>query len=56
MSASTEPIFVAGNTKSLVKPVDDFNAPLKAAVEREEAKHLQENSYNYVERRINANE
>ena len=55
----TEPIFVPAGTTSLVQPVDVvFNAPFKAAVEREATKHLQENlSMNsYMEGRINASE
>ena len=31
-----------------------FNAPFKAAVEREATKHLQENLSSYMEERINA--
>ena len=47
----TEPIFVPAGTTSLVQPVDFvFNAPFKAAVEREAAKHLQENLNSYIER------
>ena len=49
----TEPIFVPAGTKSLVQPVDVFNAPFKAAVEREAAK---ENLNSYMEGRVNASE
>ena len=53
----TEPIFVPAGTTSLVQPVNVvFNAPFKAAVEREATKHLQENLNSYVEGRINASE
>ena len=42
---------------SIVQPVDVvFNAPFKAAVERETTKHLQENLDSYVQGRINASE
>ena len=52
----TEPVFVPAGT-SIVQPVDVvFNAPFKAAVEREATKHLQENLNSYVEGRINASE
>ena len=53
----TEPVFVSTCTTSIVQPVDVvFNAPFKAAVEREATKHLQENLNSYVEGRINASE
>ena len=53
----TEPVFVPAGTTSLVQPVDAvFNVPFKAAVEREAAKHLQENLNSYVEGGINASE
>jgi hypothetical protein len=53
----TEPVFVPAGTTSLIQPVDVvFNAPFKAAVEREATKHLQENLNSYVEGRINASE
>ena len=45
-----EPIFIPASTASLVQPVDiAFNPPCIAAVEREAAKHLQENLGSYVE-------
>ena len=53
----TEPVFIPAGTTSLVQPMDVvFNAPFKAAVEREATKHLQENLNSYVEGRINASE
>ena len=53
----TEPIFVSASTTSLVQPVNVvFNAPFKAAMEREAAEHLQENFNSYVEGRVNASE
>ena len=53
----TEPVSVPAGTTSLVQPVDvAFNAPFKAAVKREAAKHLQENLNSYMEGRINASE
>lgn len=54
---NTYPVYVPGGTTSIVQPVDIvFNAPFKAAVEREATKHLQENLDCYVQGRINASE
>ena len=41
---NTYPVYVPPGTTSIVQPVDVvFNAPFKAAVERQATKHLQEN-------------
>ena len=54
---NTEPVFVPAGTTSLVQPVDVvFNAPFKAAVERQATMHLQENLDSYVQGKINASE
>ena len=54
---NTYPVYVPAGTTSIVQPVDVvFNAPFKAAVERQATKHLQENLDSYVQGTINASE
>ena len=54
---STETVVVPAGTTSLVQPVDVvFNAPFKAAVEKQATMHLQENLDSYVKGKINASE
>ena len=54
---NTEPVLVPACTTSLIQPIDVvFNAPFKAAVEKQATVHLQENLDSYVTGKINASE
>ena len=54
---NTETVLVPAGTTGLIQPIDVvFNAPFKAAVERQATMYLQENLDSYVTGKINASE